>query len=136
MTTQQQCISIVGAAEGSWFNAVDRRYVASFANANSGLSFGTFQFDVATNIQGQTAFRDILARAVANKTIDQTTATRLYGGASKRNAKVHLAAVDVAVINELLGAQTAKTIINFADMQRAATVVNMIDGMISKAAQA
>ena len=86
MTTIDQTLAIAGAAEGSYYNVKggkkDVRYLATFANANSGLSFGVFQFDVATNTQGQSGFRDILSKRVNAKVIDKEASTRLYQAAS------------------------------------------------------
>ena len=137
MASSAQALAIVGAAEGSWYSAgksIDLRYAASFANANSGLSFGTFQFDVATNVQAQAVFRGILTRAVQAKTIDAVAMSRIYAGASARNAKVHLKKPDVDVVNALLASNSSKPAIDVADLQRATAYCHLVDGMIAKAA--
>lgn len=140
MTAIANTLVIIGAGEGSWYSAggrvVDVRYKPTLLpNANSGLSFGTFQFDVATNIEGQTAFRAILQQGVAAKTIDVAASQRLYTGASSHNAEAHLTAADVATITHLLGSPAARLIIDAADRARAGGATSVIDGMIGRAAQ-
>lgn len=139
MTTIVSTLAIIGAAEGSWYSVggrlIDLRYTPSFANTNSGMSFGTFQFDVATNTAGQAAYRTILAQAVTARTIDAVTSQRLYAGASIRNAKAHLKPADVTTITNLLRSPSARQIIDAADRMRANAVTTLIDGMISQAAR-
>ena len=110
MATVQQTLAIIGAAEGSWYQAggrsIDVRYAPSFANANSGMSFGTFQFDVATNIVAQTVLSDILNRAKGVKQIDSVTSSRIYAAASMRNAKLQMKPDDVRTVTLLMSART------------------------------
>lgn len=68
MRSVDKVLAIAGAAERSYIAskpATDLRYTATFANENSGLSFGVFQFDVATNSAGKNVFRGILTQAIS-----------------------------------------------------------------------
>ena len=127
-------LKIIGAAEGSWFNTKDLRYTPSFANANSGLSFGVFQFDVAVNAQGKAGLSGILKTAVSSKTIDQVTSSRIYADAAKRNAKAFMKTADVTTVTKLLNLPASKLAINTLDNQRAVTEGGQIDAMIVSAA--
>jgi hypothetical protein len=135
-----QTLAIAGAAEGSWYTAagmnVDLRYCPSFANANSGMSFGVFQFDCATNTTAQAVLQAILVNAVGVKSIDSATSKRIYRDATRRNSEHWFSDDDRAAITELLGGTYAKTSIDFADRARAASVQTWIDGIIAKAASA
>ena len=137
MPTVEQILAIVGAAEGSFYSvgrSIDVRYRPSFANDKSGLSFGIFQFDVATNTQGQIGLRNILREGVSAKVIDQTASDRLYARASTRNAGAFMKAADQLTVTALLGATAAKTIIDSLDRRRAVSEGANVDKMISQAA--
>lgn len=137
MPSVDQILAIVGAAEGSFYSvgrSVDVRYRPSFANDKSGLSFGTFQFDVATNTQGQIGFRNILRDGVTAKVIDQAASDRLYASASTRNAGAFMKAADKVTVATLLSTAAAKTIIDLLDRRRALSEGANIDTMINQAA--
>lgn len=138
MTGIVQTLAIIGAAEGSNYIAgsvtIDVRYKPSFANAKSGLSFGAFQFDVATKPQGQATFRDILRQGVSAAKIDQAASNRLFASASTRNAGAVMTKDDKAIVTTLMGTTDAKRSIDSADQQRAMSVASLVDGMIARAA--
>jgi hypothetical protein len=138
MTTAAQTLAIVGAAEGSWFSVgtktVDVRYQPSFANANSGLSFGTFQFDVSTSSEGKEAFRTILKQAIMAKTIDEDKSNQLFKAAATANARALMTDEDVKTVSALMSTPAAKSVIDTRDELRAKTLQANIDGMIQKAA--
>ena len=137
MPTVDQILAIVGAAEGSFYSvgrSIDVRYRPSFANDKSGLSFGTFQFDVATNTQGQIGFRNILRDGVAAKAIDKAASDRFYARGSTRNAGAFMKAADKDTVTTLFSTATAKSIIDSLDRRRAVSEGANIETMISQAA--
>lgn len=137
MPSVDQVLAIAGAAEGSFYTASgtskDVRYKPSFANANSGLSFGVFQFDVATNTQGQAGLQTILRTGVDAKAIDQITSARIFKSASTRNAGVQMKSDDKKAIEKLFATSTAKTVIDALDKQRATTVSTLIESIMTQA---
>ena len=127
-------LKIIGAAEGSWYRNVDLRYRPSFANASSGMSFGTFQFDMSTNQQGRDGLSGILKSAVTAKTIDQAASVRILADASKKNAKAFMNQADLATVTKLLALPASNLAINTLDNQRALTEGAQVDMMIAAAA--
>jgi hypothetical protein len=140
MTNLAKTLRIAGAAEGSFYSiqgvTVDVRYQPSFANKNSGLSFGVFQFDVSTNAKAQNVFRSILQFGVTANVIDSATDQRLYAQASVKNAGSQFNAADLQIVRGLMITDQAKAGIDAADLDRATSIANLIDGMILKAATA
>jgi hypothetical protein len=112
-------LKLLGAAEGSWFGATDKRYVCSFANSNSGLSFGISQFDVSVNGTAKSIFRNILSTAVAAKSLTAITADDLYRKASAGNGGALFVAAEIQTINGLLGQPNAKSAIDANDLTHA-----------------
>ena len=138
MLSVEVTLAVMGAAEGSWYSvpgsSKDVRYSASFANSNSGLSFGVFQFDVATNGAGQVGFREILKIGVDNKVIDQTSADRIFVEAATRNARAKLSQNDVQLANSALKVLLSRAIVDRLDRARAVTEATNVGQMISRAA--
>jgi hypothetical protein len=137
VTSVADTLAIIGAAEGSFYTAgktVDVRYIPSFANANSGLSFGTFQFDAATNFAAKTAFQDILTIGVDTKAIDTGGSHRLFAAATTRNAKPLFTEKDIAVITALMASTAGKSVIDMQDQMQAVSSASMVDTMIANAA--
>lgn len=139
MTSIDDTLTIAGAAEGSYYTAagvsVDVRYRPSFAGTNSGMSFGVFQFDVATNPRGQAVFQSILQQAVAAKKIEKATSERLFKAAATRNAGAQMKPADRQIVITLLSDVSARAKIDAADRQRALSMATLIDSMIALAAK-
>jgi hypothetical protein len=127
-------LTIAGAAEGSYYSvrggSKDDRYKPSFANATSGLSFGVFQFDVATNTEGKTGFRAMLDKGG----IEKTAADRIYKAASTINAGALMKKADKEVVQALMVTPASKGIIDALDQQRARSCETTINAIIAQAA--
>jgi hypothetical protein len=148
MATTDEVLIFMGAAEGSWYTAgsisKDVRYRSSFANSNSGLSFGTFQFDCATNTRGRYMLKKMLDDAVlANRreftahlgmeiasgrfgsfvlleSVDAAAEVRIYAAATRRNAKAYISEMDRGLVDAVLGQPSSRTLIDRADADKAA----------------
>lgn len=127
MFKEDDVLTFMGAAEGSWYSvpggSKDVRYAPSYANANSGLSFGVFQFDCSTNATARQVLKEILA-AEKNKpgsTLTVADSTRISGNARLANAGVRLSKADKAVLVKALARPTSQTLIYARDRERAAS---------------